>query len=196
MSEARSASTESVNQATTPHVFMSIGRTWTPKQAQFVEELVQYLRDQNLTPRALNRTDFSSSRPLDKVAEIMEQCSGTVIIAFERRHIEKAVEMRGSEHPKEIENANLPTVWNQIEASQAYTLGQPLLVIAEHGLYSEGLLEEKYDWFVQWVDIDRSTLYKRDFSGVVADWRNRVEAFATAKHAARDEATIEPNTEP
>ena len=48
-----------------------------------------------------------------------------------------------------LENEGLPTVWNQIEAAMAYTLGRPLLVIVEDGLVSEGLLEGKYDWIVQ-----------------------------------------------
>jgi hypothetical protein len=142
LSDAIGASTEGVNQDIPLSVFMSVGRTSTSQQEAFVSAIEQYLKVQGLTPRALGRTDFSSEQPLKFVAEVMRQCSGTVIIAFERRHVLKAVEMRGSENPVTMENANLPTVWNQIEAAQAYTLGQPLLVIVERSLHSEGLLQD------------------------------------------------------
>ena len=74
----------------------------------------------------------------------------------------------------------MPTVWNQIEASMAYTLERPLLVIAEHGLRSEGLLESNYDWPIQWVDLTPGSLSTNPCLGVIQDWARRVIAFDKA----------------
>ena len=68
----------------------------------------------------------------------MQECVGTVIIAYERIHLATAVEKRGSPKEKPLDGLNLPTVWNQIEATMAYTLGHPLLVLVEKGLKYEG----------------------------------------------------------
>lgn len=158
-------------------VFISVGRTSTPEQEEFVLVIEKYLRDNGLEPRAIGRSDFSSQQPLKFIERLMNQCSGTVIIAFERIHIHEGIEKRGSEAEKSIQNLNLPTVWNQIEASMAYLIGQPLLVIVEQGLYREGLLETGYDWYVQWVNIDASILNNKEFKGVFAEWKSRVEEY-------------------
>jgi hypothetical protein len=89
---------------------------------------------------------------------------------------------------------NIPTVWNQIEPSMAYVLGHPLLVIVENGIRSEGLLETGYDWYVQWVDINDSTIQKREFLGVFADWKKRVEEYKTSgkKGLSKKTTPIDP----
>jgi len=140
------------------NVFVSLGRTSTPEQEKFVSSIEQYLRDNGLEPRAVGRTAFSSLQPLKFVEQLMHECSGTIIIAFERTHIQEGKERRGSNAEKVIQDVKLPTVWNQIEAVMAYVLDHPLLVIVEHGIHSEGLLETGYDWYVQWVKLDTTTL--------------------------------------
>ena len=158
-------------------VFMSVGRTSTPQQEAFVAAIEQHLRDNGLNPRSVGRTDFSSLQPLKFIEQLMGQCSGTVIIAFERVHITDGVDKRGSSSQKQITNQNVATVWNQIEAAIAYILGHPLMVVIEKGLRSEGLLETGYDWYVQWVDMDASELRTREFAGVFSDWKKRVEEY-------------------
>jgi hypothetical protein len=82
----------------------------------------------------------------------------------------------------------LPTVWNQIEAAMAYSRGLPLLVVVEHGMRPEGLLEGRYDWYVQEVAVSRDCLNDPEFRGVLSDWLRRVEATpaAPAEHSSRD----------
>lgn len=162
-------------------VFMSVGRTSTAAQEEFVSEIEQYLRDSGLTPRTVGRTDFSSLQPLKSIKQLMNQCAGTVVIAFERIHIQEGLERRGSGTEKLIRNESLPTVWNQIEAGMAYVLGHPLLVIVEQGLRSEGLLETGYDWYIQWVDTDVSIVNDQEFAEIFADWKKRVDEHNQTK---------------
>lgn len=75
----------------------------------------------------------------------------------------------------------IPTVWNQIEATMAYTLGHPLLVVVEDGLKYEGLLETGYDWYVMHIKPNESLLASAEFQGVFADWKRRVLAYQAQK---------------
>ncbi len=161
----------------TTKVFLSVGSTANEKQEKFVQAMEQFLKDNGLMPQTVGRTYFSSKQPLVAIDELMQECVGSVIIAYERIYLKEAVEKRGSPHQKPLNELNLPTVWNQIEATMAYTLGHPLLVLVEHGLKSEGLLETGYDWYVQWIELDESVFSDRLFLGVFADWKKRIEQY-------------------
>jgi hypothetical protein len=107
----------------------------------------------------------------------MQTCSGTAVIAFERTVIKDGVDHRGFDEDEDLSGECLPTVWNQIEAAIAYSLGHPLLVICEDGLRVEGVLEPHYDWLVQSVPLDESVLHTPERSGVIEDWKRRVERY-------------------
>lgn len=162
-------------------VFISVGRTATPEQEAFVSAVEEYLRANGLNPRALGRSDFSSLQPLKFIEQVMNDCSGTVVLAFERIHVFEGVELEGGADEKQIIDAKVPTIWNQIEAAMAYVLKQPLLVIVEKGLRNEGLLEFGYDWYVQWVNVDPAIVEGREFVGVFADWKKRVITYHQSK---------------
>ena len=169
-------------------IFLSVGRTFTQQQEEFVTTLEEYLRGQDVTPQTVGRTYFSSLQPLKAVAGLMEQCYGTIVLAFERTQIVQAVEKRGSKDERAFADVKLPTVWNQIEAAMAYAQGHPLLVILEEGLKEEGLLERGYDWYVKQVTLSRDALYDREFMGVFSDWKNRIEEYALTKETASQAA--------
>ena len=164
----------------THKVFVSVGRTFRAEQEVFLTAFEQFLQTQGLEPQIVNRNVFSSMQPLKFIEQVMQESAGTVILAFERLYIQEGRDKRGSEAEKPLQEVKLPTVWNQIEAAMAYTLRQPLLVLVEEGLRSEGLLETGYDWYVQWIKFEPGTLIDRQFTGIFADWRARVEAYAEA----------------
>jgi hypothetical protein len=103
----------------------------------------------------------------------MKECSGAIVVAFERIHIEKGSEKRGTADETDISGLNVPTVWNQIEAALAYAHHRPLLVLVEKGLKCEGLLETGYDWWVQRIDFDPSSLVTPEFTQIFNDWKTR-----------------------
>jgi hypothetical protein len=63
----------------------------------------------------------------------------------------------------------------------AYTLEHPLFVMVEYGLKYEGLLEKGYDWYVKGVTLEDDIMEDREFLGVFADWKQRVEEYHTQK---------------
>jgi hypothetical protein len=171
-------------------VFLSVGRTSTQAQEDFVTAVEKMLRAQGLEPRTAGRTSFSSDQPLKHIRALMQKCVGTVIIAFERIYIERGVDRRGNAKATDLDRAKLPTVWNQVEAALAYAQGHPLLVIVENGVKSEGLLEKGYDWYVQWVDINPGALNEAEFHGVLADWKQKLGASKSSALVLNDSTTI------
>lgn len=155
-------------------VFVSVGATATPEQEAFVRSIEERLRSESLTPKTVGRNTFSADAPLKAITELMERCSGIVVIALERRYFPAGLDKRGGPHQVSLTDTRLPTPWNQIEAAMAYTKHLPLLVIVEAGLKAEGLLESGYDWYVQTLPLEATALGSNEFNGVLADWKEKV----------------------
>jgi len=174
----------------TVDVFLSVGRTSTDDQERLVASLEATLRSLEVAPRTVGRNDFSSKAPLKRIEEVLGECHGTVVLAFERSWAPSVTSRRGSVDQALLSEVRLPTVWNQIEAALSYGKGLPLLVIVETGLLPEGLLEARYDWYVQTIPMDVTALQTNEFRAVLADWIRQVEAHAS-RPAAR--ASAEPD---
>jgi hypothetical protein len=164
------------------NVFLSVGSASTPEQEQFITALEKYLSSNGLTPQTVGRTYFKNQTPLKSITECMASCDGTVILAFERLYIQDGTERRGGKRQGPVGNVTLPSVWNQIEAAMAYSLGHPLLVLVENGIKSEGLLEEKYDWYVKWIDLNETAFAEPAFIGVFTDWKVAVQSNSKKPH--------------
>lgn len=161
----------------TKNIFLSLGRTATAEQDEFVRAVENLLTENGLHPRTVGRTDFTTGRPLKKILGVMKKCSGAVVIAFERFHFDHGVELKGGANEQTVSNTSLPTVWNQVEASMAYVLGHPLLAIAESHLRNEALLEAGYDWFINWVDLTPASLHSPEFQSTFQKWLKKVERY-------------------
>ncbi len=158
-------------------VFVSVGATATPEQESFVRSIEDRLRSESLIPKTVGRNTFSADAPLKAITELMEKCSGIVVIALERSYFPSGLERRGGPRQVNLADTRLPTPWNHIEAAMAYTKHLPLLVIVEDGLKAEGLLEPGYDWYVQTVPLEAMALSSNEFNGVLADWKEKVLAL-------------------
>ncbi len=157
------------------NVFVSVGGGRTPHQDRFVESVYRQIRSVRLTPLTLDDYGAANTQPLTDVARRMDRCYGAVVIAFERTYIEKGVSRRDvPDRKKSVDGTRLPTVWNQIEAAIAYTRELPLLVLVEHGLSDEGMLESRYDWRVTWVDISQDLADEPKYRSIFEDWGRSV----------------------
>lgn len=157
------------------NVFVSVGGGRTPDQDRFVESVYRQIKSVGLTPLILDDYGAANTQPLTDVARRMDRCYGAVVIAFERTFIEKDVSRRNvPDRENRVDGTRLPTVWNQIEAAIAYTRGLPLLVLVEHGLSDEGMLESRYDWRVTWVDIAQDLANAPKFASIFKDWSRSV----------------------
>lgn len=156
------------------NVFVSVGGTATEQQEAFVRAVEDRLRSEALIPHTVGRNTFSAEAPLKTVTELLNRCSGTVVIALERSYFASGKEKRGGPTEIALGDVKLPTPWNQIEAAMSYARGLPLLVVVEAGLRSEGLLEPGYDWYVQSVKPEAAALHTNEFNGVLASWKQKM----------------------
>lgn len=170
-------------------VFVSVGGTATGEQEAFVRAVEDRLRSEGLIPHTVGRNTFSADAPLKTVTELIEKCSGTVVIALERMYFAKGLDKRGGDKEKPLTDIKLPTPWNQIEATMAYAHKHPLMVIVEDGIKNEGLLERGYDWYVQSVQPDASSLNSLEFNGVLASWKSKI---AEAQSQKKDVKNVKP----
>ena len=162
-------------------VYLSAGKPANAEQEAFLEAVERFLRQRDLNPRTPGRTHLANKQPLKAVEQCMRTCKGIVVVAYERLYAPVAIARRGGPEQKGLEDAIVPTVWNQVEGAMAYTLGLPVLIIAQKGLRSEALLESKYDWNVQWVDVDAQSLLTPDFVSVFDDWRKEIDVAEQAR---------------
>jgi hypothetical protein len=156
-------------------VFMSVGGGRSEVQEAFVKAIKDYCRSKDLDPRTVDEYP-SIKQPLKDVEYRMKRCYGAVVLAFERTRIEIGVSRPEVKLPKKLKDVRLPTVWNQIEAAMAYTRGLPLLVLVEHGLEDEGMLESRYDWRVKRVKLRDPIVSDPEFLAMFEDWRSNVVA--------------------
>jgi hypothetical protein len=160
-----------------PNIFVSVGEPTTDEQEQFVRAIEARLKSEGMEPCTVGRNFFDADSPLKTVVNLMDGCSGAVIIALERTFFPAGISRRGGTREASLSNVKFATPWNQIEAGMAYSRGLPLLVIVENGIKSEGLLEPGYDWYVQSVKPELSALTTVQFNGVLAGWKKKSKRF-------------------
>lgn len=155
-------------------IFLSVGRAATQEQEAFIQAVERLLEEHNMRPRTVGRSDYAAGKPVERIMRVMRGCSGAIIIAFERLAFEHGIELKNGRNEKILENVCLPTVWNQIEAAMSYTMGLPLLAIAESHLRPEGFLEDGYDWFLKWVSLTPESLNAPEFLSAFRKWKEKV----------------------
>lgn len=158
-------------------VFISVGGTATAQQEDFVKLIEDRLRSESLIPSTIGRNNFSADSPLKAVKELMNECSGILVIALERTFFEQGIEKRGGLQQTNLSQIKLATPWNQIETGMAYGKGLPILVILENGIRAEGLLEKGYDWYVIMTALNQQSLTTSEFNGVLSSWKHKVEQY-------------------
>lgn len=156
------------------NVFISMGNPFSASQEKFRDALMDFLREAGVEPRVISKTDFPTGNPLKDIARVIRECDGAIIVACERTYLETGAEKRQSPDEKPLKSLRFSTPWNQIEASMAYVLGLPILVLVEKGLQEEGLLEAKYDWYVLRVDIADATFNDKNVRGSLSAWCRKV----------------------
>lgn len=156
------------------NVFVSVGSTCTEQQEAFVRAVEDRLRSEGLVPHTVGRNTFSADAPLKAITELMDSCSGAMVIALERCYFSSGVEKRGGPNELPLHDVKVPTPWNQIEAAMAYARGLPLMVVVEESLKCEGLLEPGYDWYVQKVKPEAAALNRNEFNGILASWKKKI----------------------
>jgi hypothetical protein len=157
-----------------PKVYISIGSATTAAQRRAADVIFRSLETAGMSPRQMERNEWTAEQPLRGIKRVIEQCHGVVVVAFSRYQFPSGTERQKDGGEKHLSNIQVTTVWNHIEAAMGYTRGLPLFVIAEQGLLSDGLLEGRYDWKVYWTDFSDEELGSDAFVGYLASWKQLV----------------------
>lgn len=171
-----------------PKVFLSVGSTGTKIQQEATDSIFAVLESSGLSPRQMERNEWSAEQPLRAIRRVIDECHGSVIVAFTRYEFDSGIERAKNNAVITLGETRFPTVWNQIEAALSYARNLPLLVICEHGLRDDGLLEGKYDWKVYWTDFQPEELRSEKFSGFIASWKRLVD-----EHVETNKKTASPS---
>lgn len=155
-------------------IFVSIGNPYREEYEAILTRLMDTIQEAGLRPRVIDRTDYPIGRPLEHIANVMAECSGVVVVAFERSFFPSGTEKRGSKAATSVRERRYTTPWNHIEAALAYKQGLPLLVLAEEGVQREGLIEEGHDWYVEHFDLDEDPLTSRRIRTRIQEWARSV----------------------
>lgn len=170
-----------------PKVFISVGSNGSQSQRDATETIFAVIAATGLSPRQMEKNEWSSEQPLRAIRRVIAECHGAVIVAFTRYEFPSGIERGKNDASISLDATHFPTVWNQIEAALAYGRDIPLLVICESGLKEDGLLEGKYDWKVFWTDYKATDLNSERFSGFVQSWKILVD-----EHVAATRGTTRP----
>lgn len=167
-------------------VFLSVGATYSEDQEQFVQAFEGFLVQNGCERLTVGRGSYTAKQPVLQTRDLMQTAEAVVVLAFTRLLVVDAVDKPGSKDQKKVVDTKYPTVWNQIEASMAFGLKLPLLVIVEEGLQQEAMLKDRLEFRVQSTPLNPSFFKSEEFKGVFADFKE-----IAAKRAAGNKPVIE-----
>ena len=126
-----------------------------------------FLKQKGVLAHTLGQTDYPSESPLDEVIKLMNRCRGAIVLGYPQIEISvgkiKDVDISAP--------VFLATEWNHIEASLAYSLKLPLLVIHDNtvsrGIFDLGALNS----FAYSTDLSNDNWpMQKEITGACSAW--------------------------
>ena len=158
-------------------VFLSQPNWFPPEYKRGLDNFVKFLRARDLDPRSIGITDQPTESPMDEVIQLMEQCSGSIVLGIPQIEV-----LQGRLKSNEIiPPLYLGTEWNHIEAALAHSLGLPVLVIHDarvvRGVFDPGAMNT----FLHRVEFaDESWALTEPIPGAIAKWSERLRSPTSA----------------
>ncbi|WP_198014390.1 TFIIB-type zinc ribbon-containing protein [Leptospira fainei] len=156
---------------------------WIPKDYSVgLENFLRFLESQSLKCRTIGTTDFPAKSPLDEVIRVMKECKGAIILGYPQIILSK-----GKVKSKNVSELKFATEWNHIEASLAYSLDLPILVLHDlnvsRGIFDRGTLNR----FIYELDLkEKDWIFKEEIVGAFSTWKkeldNRPNSINDSKH--------------
>lgn len=128
-------------------VFLSRPTPHLKAQVSFLDEITAELDARGLQPLSLGPgSTYDYDAPLVGIRRILAHCCGLVSVAFRRVHATSAIRHPGADLAGRAEEGPhelwFTSPYCQIEPAMAFQLGLPILILREHGVLAEGLLEK------------------------------------------------------
>lgn len=170
-------------------VFLSYPKPCFGRQKAFVERIYKYLSERGLDPRTLGVTDYDTDAPLTAIRRLMLESNGVLTIAFRRTFVEKGTAHLRADidniREQPIDGKWLTTPWAHIEPAMAYQLGLPVLILREHGVLADGILERGVvGLYMPEFDLESSVedyLLAAEWRGIIGKWEGYVRTVVDRK---------------
>jgi hypothetical protein len=155
-------------------VFLSCGAPHTEAQEQFLAAVESLLRSHDCLPQTVGRSSYSVRQPVEAARELIAECNGAVVIAFERTRLLSGFDKPGGAAQKDLRDESYPTIWNQMEAAMAYARRVPILTFVQKGVKRQGMLSDRLEWMAIETDLTPDLLGTERFRQAFAEWRQLV----------------------
>jgi hypothetical protein len=162
-------------------IFLSCGTPATESQASFLSAIEAHLKSHNCQPQTVGRSVYAVRQPVQAARDLIAECDGAFVVAYERTRIIKGYEKPGSANEVEINNEVHPTIWNQMEAAMAYSNQLPILTLVQTGLKRQGMLSDRFEWAAIEDDLNQNLLNGEKFRQIFDEWISLVDKHQSAK---------------
>ncbi|WP_394886329.1 hypothetical protein [Clostridium butyricum] len=127
-------------------VFLSYPQPYLTRQKEFIDEIINQLKNRGFSTRTLGVTDYDTQAPLVAIRRLMLESNGLLTIAFRRAYIKEGLG-KPSTNINGMSEYNISDKWLtspycQIEPAMAFQVGLPILVFREKGVIDDGILEK------------------------------------------------------
>jgi len=175
-------------------VFFSYAKPFNRKQTKFISKVEGHLVENGFKPRTLGITDYSTSAPLMKIREIMNECHGLLSVAFRRGFIEKGIGKPNTNlagHIQyDISQKWITSPYCQIEPSMAFQIDMPILIFREKGVIDDGILEKGVvGSYMPEFDLDSSIdqyFKSSEWNQLITEWKKSVLEYKIWKQFRSD----------
>ena len=172
-------------------IFLSYPKPCFGSQKEFILRITKHLNERGFAPRTLGVTDYDMDAPLTAIRRLMLESNGLLTVAFRRTFVEKGTARRrtdvaGMEETK-INGRWLTTPWAHIEAAMAYQVGLPILILREHDVLDDGILERGVvGLYMPEFDLNQDLdgyFSSPEWNGVIGKWEGYVRSVVEKKGA-------------
>lgn len=132
------------NYQSTRTIFLSVSHFLSEEQESFVSSVEKIVKEYNYELKTIGRSIERSLKVSKDIKKVIDNSSGTIVIATKRLFLASGTEYETSVSLKEISARYYPSVWLQIEGAMALQQGQSLLLLREEGLYQEGIFRPSF----------------------------------------------------
>jgi hypothetical protein len=125
-------------------IFLSAPKSFLHRQEKFIVAVEESLREHDLHPQTLGRSDYDLSAPLEAIRRLMNGSCGLICIGLGKSKVEVGTDRPESdrgESARSLDSTWQTSAYCQIEPAMAYQIGIPILVWREAGVVADGIFD-------------------------------------------------------
>ena len=174
------------------NIFISRPTFVTEEFREGLNGFLAFLGTHEFKPRTIGATDYPTDSPLVEVIRLMDECEGAIILGYPQIYV-----IKGNIKGTEKNDFPLPTEWNHIEATLAFSKNLPLLVIHHKGI-SRGIFDRgAISKFIYEKDLSENNWFlSENISGALMKWKSSIVQRHKEESGVSTAISTPPSTTP